>query len=367
MDENAVAAICAVPPELQGGDAEKFFDLIVEMYGNGDGTVSLDELAPQVGQREPGLANPVTQFSENLRQQGLDGRWPDIARMLASEGGSGAGLAALRDQYAAGAAGAGAAPAQDWESFRDQNADFWAGWNGADWPTWRAAFTERVPAELAEESERQLGYLDGLQPAGQMTYIRDTLGFAINAEALAYYQSAEASPSEASPSEVSTAEAAPAQDWASFQAGNADFWAGWNGTDWVAWRAAFAERVPAELAEESERQLGYLDGLDPAGQLAYLRDTLAFAINEEALAYYQSTEPSAGSAAAPEQAAENAPPQEPQEPEAGAPAQPEADVDVDPELVGEAADALAAALQKAGIDAADISEEDLAQLLEEVS
>lgn len=208
MDESAVAAICAVPPELQGGDAERFFDLIIEMYG--EGLASFDELVPQIEQREPGLVNPATQFSDNLRTQGLDQRWPDIAQMLVSEGGTGSALVTLRDQYAAGggAAEAGGDGAADWESFRAQNADFWAGWNGSDWATWRAAFTERVPTELTADSERQLSYLDTLDPAGQLTYLRDTLNFTINQEALDYYQTAaETSPADEDSQPATEAEA----------------------------------------------------------------------------------------------------------------------------------------------------------------
>jgi hypothetical protein len=212
MDESAVAALCAVPPDLQGGDAERFFDLIIALYG--EGLTSLDDLVTQVGQRDAGLGNPATQFGDNLRMQGLDARWPDIAQMLVSEGGSGAGVAALRDQAAAAAAnGADGGAGPDWGSFCVQNTDFWAGWNGSDWGTWRAAFAGLVPGELTAESERHLGYLDGLAPASQLAYLRDNLGFAINEQALAYYQSAapaaEASPVEA---QTSSAEAAAPQE-----------------------------------------------------------------------------------------------------------------------------------------------------------
>ncbi|HEY1915166.1 MAG TPA: hypothetical protein VGH27_06265 [Streptosporangiaceae bacterium] len=284
MDEYAVAALCAVPPDLQGGDAEKFFDLIVEMYQDGSGPSSLDDLIPRITERESGLASPAAQFGENLRMRGLDQRWSDIAGTLASEGGSGSALASLRDQYAvqAGAAvSAGEVPT--WEGFRAQNADFWSGWTGSDWAAWRAAFAERVPAELSAEIDPHLAYLDGLDPAGQLSYLRDTLGFAVSQEALDYYQSAR--PSAAAAGEVPT--------WEGFRTENADFWSGWTGSDWAAWRAAFAERVPAELLAEVDPHLAYLDGLDPAGQLTYLRDSLGFAVSQEALDYYQSVPHSA--------------------------------------------------------------------------
>jgi hypothetical protein len=281
MDEYAVAALCAVPPDLQGGDAEKFFDLIVEMYRDGGGPSSLDDLIPQITERESGLASPAAQFSENLRTQGLDQRWSDIAGTLASEGGSGSALASLRDQYAAQAGAAGAAgEAPSWEGFRAQNADFWSGWTGSDWAAWRAAFAERVPAELTAEIAPHLAYLDGLDPAGQLSYLRDSLGFAVNQEALDYYQSAGAA-------EPTAQGAGEAPTWEGFRAQNADFWSGWTGSDWAAWRAAFADRVPAELTAEVGPHLTYLDGLDPAGQLSYLRDALGFTISQEALDYYQ--------------------------------------------------------------------------------
>jgi hypothetical protein len=199
VDEYAVAALCAVPPELQGSDAEKFFDLIVEMYADGSGPSSLDDLIPQIGERDSGLANPAAQFSENLRQQGLDGRWSAIAGMLASEGGSGSALASLRVQYAAEAAEAGgpaAGPAPTWEDFRRDNADFWSGWPGSDWAAWRGSFAERVPAGLRSEVDPHLAYLDTLDPASQLTYLRDTLGFAVNQQALDSLQPAGTSAAE---------------------------------------------------------------------------------------------------------------------------------------------------------------------------
>jgi hypothetical protein len=302
MDDSAVAALCAVPPALQGSDAEKFFDLIIEMYGNGQ--TSLADLIPEAEQRDPGLVNPATEFSENLRMQGLDTRWPDIAQMLVSEGGSSSGLVALRDQCAAqaaaGEADGGAAP--DWGSFCAQNADFWAGWNGTEWGQWRAAFAALVPGDLAGEGERHLSYLDSLPPASQLAYLRDNLGFAINQEAVDYWQSTEAG------AEVVD----PAQAWVDFCAQNVDFWAGWNGTEWGQWRAAFAGLVPGDLAAESERHLGVLDGLSPAGQLTYLRGNLGFTINEQALAYHQSTEAAAAAEAGPEPSDQGTPPQEPE-------------------------------------------------------
>jgi hypothetical protein len=303
LDETAIAALCAVPSGLQGGDAERFFNLIIEMQGNGQ--TALDELIQQAGQRDPDLVNPATEFSDNLRTRGLDGRWPDIAQMLVSEGSNGAGVAALRDRAAAvaalrdqaGGADGGARP--DWGSFCVKNAGFWAGWNGTDWGTWRAAFARLVPGELAAESERDLSYLDDLPPASQLAYLRDNLGFTINGEALAYYQSVDAASSEAEASGDGEAGAAGGPAWKGFCAENAGFWAGWNGTDWGTWRAAFAGLVPGELAAEGERRLRELDGLSPAGQLTYLRGTCGFTINEQALAYHQSAE--AAPAAAPEE------------------------------------------------------------------
>jgi hypothetical protein len=302
MDEYAVAALCAVPPDLQGGDAEKFFDLIVEMYRDGGGPSSLDDLIPQITERESGLASPAAQFSENLRTQGLDQRWSDIAGTLASEGGSGSALASLRDQYAAQAGAAQTAgEAPTWEGFRTQNADFWSGWTGSDWAAWRAAFAERVPAELTAEIAPHLAYLDGLDPAGQLSYLRDSLGFAVNQEALDYYQSAGAA-------EPGAQTAGEAPTWEGFRTQNADFWSGWTGSDWAAWRAAFAERVPAELTAEVGPHLAYLDGLDPAGQLSYLRDALGFTVNPEALDYYQADQADQAdqAAAAGDMAAEDA-------------------------------------------------------------
>lgn len=185
MDEYVIAAICAMPSGLQGGDAERFFDLIIALCQSNE-SVSADDLVRGIGQREPGFADVAAQFRDTLRAQSLDGHWADIARVLANEAGTGATLAAMREQCgppAAAEPGNGA----DWSDFRQRNQDFWTNWNGADWPTWRATFLSRVPNTLLGEVELQLSYLDTLTPAGQLTYLRDSLGFPVNQQTLGYY------------------------------------------------------------------------------------------------------------------------------------------------------------------------------------
>ena len=188
MDDYAVTAILAVPTELSGSDIEQFFNLIIEMYADGDGPPSLDDFARAVGDREPSFGNAAERFRETLTSQGIDGRWVDIAGTLVREGGSGSNLVTLHDQYAAQLAvpaeqvptaetANGQAAAVDWETFRQANQDFWCTWDGSNWATWRAAFTSRVPNELHAELDPHLTWLDSLDPAAQMAYLRDNLGF----------------------------------------------------------------------------------------------------------------------------------------------------------------------------------------------
>jgi hypothetical protein len=194
MDDYAVAAILAVPTDLSGSDFEQFFNLIIEMYVDGDGPTSLDDFARAVGDREPGFGNAAERFRETLTSQGIDGRWADIAGILVREGGSGSNLVTLHGQYTAqlsvlaeqvpiAETYEGQAAAVDWETFRQENYYFWSNWDGGNWADWRAAFTGRIPDELRAELDPHVAWLDSLDPAGQMTYLRDSLGFAINYEA----------------------------------------------------------------------------------------------------------------------------------------------------------------------------------------
>ncbi|NBH03514.1 hypothetical protein [Amycolatopsis sp. SID8362] len=85
MDKYAIAAICAVPPGLQSGDAERFFDLFVVLCQS-DGVESADDLVREIGLREPGFGGVAEQFRDALRAGGLDGHWADIASALAVAG-----------------------------------------------------------------------------------------------------------------------------------------------------------------------------------------------------------------------------------------------------------------------------------------
>ncbi|MDT8913139.1 hypothetical protein [Amycolatopsis sp. PS_44_ISF1] len=197
MDDTAVTAVLAVPADRLGTEIEKFFEVLIEVQTSGPGPDSLDGLVAVVGEREPSFAAAAEEFRENLRAEGIDGHWADIARSLVDEGGSGARLARLREQFDrepdrepdAGDATAVAEPdgaPGDWAGFQATNRDFWLGWDGTGWDPWRAAFAEGAAgAGVGAELEPHLVWLDGLDAADRMTYVRDTLGFAIDEDALA--------------------------------------------------------------------------------------------------------------------------------------------------------------------------------------
>ncbi|MDT8913137.1 hypothetical protein [Amycolatopsis sp. PS_44_ISF1] len=261
MDDAAVAALLAVPAGLLGADREKFLDLVVGAYPGGDGP-ELDGFVAQVREREPSFGPAAEAFEENLRAGGLDRHWPDIARAFVDEGGSGARLDQLREELAAETEPE-VDPAGDsggWAAFCTENRGFWLGWDGTEWEAWRAAFAEGAAgAGVGVELEPHLFWMDGLDPAGRVAYLRDTLGFMVGEAA----------------STGSTG------GWAAFCVENRGFWLGWDGTEWAAWRAAFAEGAAgAGVGVELEPHLSWMDGLDPAGRVAYLRDTLGFTVGE---------------------------------------------------------------------------------------
>jgi hypothetical protein len=280
MDDTAVTAILAVPTDLLGTDTEKFLDVIIDAYPGGDGPNSLDDFVTLVGEREPSFSGAAEEFRENLRADGVDGHWAEIARSFVNDAGSGARLSDLREQFSEESE-ADDEPADDdvaaetaeepggWAAFCAENREFWLGWDGTDWDGWRAAFAEgaaqgQVDGDLAPH----LVWMDSLEAAGRLAYLRDTLGFAINEDALA-----------------AVSAGAGSGDWAGFCAENRDFWQGWDGADWDGWRAAFAEgAVGAGAGADLDPHLVWMDSLEAAGRLAYLRDTLGFAINEDAFA-----------------------------------------------------------------------------------
>ncbi|WP_328609370.1 hypothetical protein OG943_09655 [Amycolatopsis sp. NBC_00345] len=291
MDDTAVAAILAVPVDLLGADSEKFFDLVIDAYPGGEGP-ELDEFLTQVREREPSFSTAVETFEENLKAEGLDRYWPDITRAFVNEAGTGARLDQLREQLEeeaefeeepADEADAPVADSGGWEAFCAENRAFWLGWDGADWAGWRAAFAEgAVGAGVGADLDPHLSWMDGLDLPGRLAYLRDTLGFSVNEEALA---------------------GAGSGGWEAFCAENRDFWQGWDGADWDTWRAAFAEGAAgAGVGADLDPHLSWMDGLDLPGRLAYLRDTLGFSVSEEAFAEASGAAPAGDVGAQPSEA-----------------------------------------------------------------
>jgi hypothetical protein len=271
MDDTAVTAILAVPADLLGADREKFFDLVIEAYPGGEGP-ELDEFLNQVREREPSFTAAADTFEENLKAEGIEQYWPDITRAFVNEGGSGARLDQLREELSqepeedVEEEPSAEAPADDaggWDAFCRENRAFWLSWDGTDWGAWRLAFAQGAAGAGVEvDLEPHLSWMDDLNPAGRMAYLRDTLGFSVNEQALA----------------------AGSDGWEAFCGENRGFWLNWDGTDWDAWRLAFAQGgAGAGVEADLEPHLSWMDSLDLAGRVAYLRDTLGFAVNEEAL------------------------------------------------------------------------------------
>ena len=187
MDDTAVTAILAVPADLLGTDTEKFFDVIIDVYAGGDGPGSLDEFVALVGERDSSFTRAAEEYRENLRAEGVDGHWADIARSLTNEAGSGARLVDLYEQLGEeageqdGEQDEAEADSVGWEAFCAENRDFWRGWDGTDWDAWRSAFADGAAgAGVGEDLAAHLEWMDGLDAAGRMAYLRDTLGFAVD-------------------------------------------------------------------------------------------------------------------------------------------------------------------------------------------
>jgi hypothetical protein len=289
MDDTAVAAMLAVPVDLLGADSEKFFDLVIDAYPGGEGP-ELDEFLTQVREREPSFTTAVETFEENLKADGIDRYWPDITRAFVNEAGTGARLEQLREQLEEEAEAEADAPAEGavsggWDAFCAENRAFWVGWNGADWDTWRTAFADGAAgAGVSADLDPHLVWMDKLDLSGQLAYLRDTLGFSVNERTLA-------------------GAGAGSGGWDAFRAENQAFWLGWGGADWDTWRAAFADgAVGAGVSADLDPHLSWMDGLDRTGRMTYLRDTLGFSVNEEALADAGGTAPAGDVGAQPSEA-----------------------------------------------------------------
>jgi hypothetical protein len=105
-----------------------------------------------------------------------------------------AGSAAADQAGQAGSAAAGQA-GQAWDTFREQNKDFWASWpGGANSAAWRESLLGNVPTgDLHDKASQELSKLDGLAPQQQLTLLRD-LGFTVTEETLTSHQSTTSTP-----------------------------------------------------------------------------------------------------------------------------------------------------------------------------
>lgn len=164
----------------------------------------------------------------------------------------------------------------DREKFLDLVVGAYPGGDGPELDGFVAQVREREPsfgpaAEAFEENLRA-GGLDRHWPDIARAFV-DEGGSGARLDQLREELAAETEP-----------EVDPAGDsggWAAFCTENRGFWLGWDGTEWAAWRAAFAEGAAgAGVGVELEPHLSWMDGLDPAGRVAYLRDTLGFTVGE---------------------------------------------------------------------------------------